>query len=222
VAAVEALPGTIAGTKALNDGRWHHLALVVADHDNNGSTDIAETKLYVDGEPDTLSNSTSALINTERGTSACLGGSDQSTTFNYNGYLDELRIFSYALTESEVQGLRNSNLMSGVMNGMSSNDSDEDGISNGEEEIAGTNPDDPLSFFKINAHSINSSGISLQWTGIPGRTYRVEESTDLSTWTLVPGIAPVVVTSPQAAASVAFPANRGSKCFLRIQVMLTP
>lgn len=57
--------------------------------------------------------------------------------------------------------------------------------------------------------------------GVPGRTYRVEESSNLSTWTIIPELAQVVVTSPQPAASVAVPANGEPKRFHRMQVMLT-
>lgn len=101
-------------------------------------------------------------------------------------------------------------------------DRDGDGASDADELIAGTNPDNTNSYFKIHTHTRNEGGISLQWTGVEGRTYRVEESTNLSAWTLVPGLAPVVITAPQPAASVTVPAGGAPKRFLRMQVMLTP
>jgi hypothetical protein len=211
----------VAGSKALNDGRWHHLVLVVDDHDNNGSTDTAETKLYVDGQPDAISSSTSEVLNTILGTSACLGGSDQTNACNFNGYLDDVRIFPRALSESEVKALQSDTLASGVITGMPSDDFDGDGSSDAAEDTAGTDLDDPGSFFKIQSSSISGSSISLQWVGVAGRSYRVEESSNLTDWTLVPGVAPVVVTANTQNASVTVPANGASKRFVRLQVMRT-
>jgi arylsulfatase A-like enzyme len=101
-------------------------------------------------------------------------------------------------------------------------DRDGDGSPDADELIAGTDPDDPSSYFKIHSITKSESGMSLQWVGVPGRTYRVEESPDLTTWSLVSGMAPVVVTSPQPSAAVLVPPNSAPKRFLRMQVMLTP
>ena len=210
------LPGTAVGTKALNDGLWHHLTLV------NAVADIAQTKIYVDGQPDTVSSSNPGILDTTLGASACLGGSDQSAACNFNGSLDDVRIFPRALSGSEVQALRSNTIATGIMTGTPPNDSDGDGIPDPAEEVAGTNPNDPASFFKIQSSNFTGSGISLQWAGMAGRSYRVEESTNLQDWTLVPGVAPVVVTSAQPAATVTIPANGANKRFLRIQVMQTP
>lgn len=215
VAAVEALPGTLKGTKPLNDGRWHHLALV------NDVTEVSQTKIYVDGQPDAVSSSISGLLNTTLGTSACLGGSDQSADCNFNGYVDDVRIFPRALSGSEVEALRSDTMASAAMNGTPPEDFDGDGSSEEAEATAGTDPDDRLSFFKIHSSNITGSGITLQWAGVAGRTYRVEESTGLNNWTLVPGVAPVVVTVNTPNASVNIPANGIPKRFVRLQVMLT-
>lgn len=222
VTAVEALPGIAVGTKTLNDGRWHHLAIVVADHDNNGVTDITETKLYVDGQPDAVSGSTSAPFATTLGTNACLGGSDQSTACNFSGTLDDVRILPRALGASEVQQLYQNTLSTGLA-GMPPDDSDGDGIPDMAEMTAGTNPDDPASFFKIGSHNVSPDGaITLQWPGVAGRSYRVEESSNLKDWTMVNGVAPVVVTVNTPNASLTVPANGTPKRFVRLQVVLTP
>ena len=98
---------------------------------------------------------------------------------------------------------------------------DGDGSSDAAEDTAGTDLDDPGSFFKIQSSSISGSSISLQWVGVAGRSYRVEESSNLTDWTLVPGVAPVVVTANTQNASVTVPANGASKRFVRLQVMRT-
>lgn len=100
-------------------------------------------------------------------------------------------------------------------------DRDGDGSPDAAEQVAGTDPDDPGSFFRIHTYSKSSSGISLQWNGVAGRSYRVEESSDLSTWTLVPGMPPVVVTTATPDASITVPDNGAAKRFLRMQVKMT-
>jgi hypothetical protein len=101
-------------------------------------------------------------------------------------------------------------------------DDDGDGSTNGEEAVAGTNPNDATSYFRIHDQVQTGGGMILRWAGVAGRTYRVEESTNLSTWSLVPGVAPVVVTETTPNASVTVPANGAPSRFLRMQVMLTP
>ena len=101
-------------------------------------------------------------------------------------------------------------------------DRDGDGSSDADEAIDGTNPDDPRSFFKIKSSSISESGMQLGWEGVAGRTYQVEESPDLTTWALVPGVAPAVVTSATPNATMTVPDNGHPRRFLRMQVILTP
>lgn len=101
-------------------------------------------------------------------------------------------------------------------------DQDRDGYPDETEVLAGTNPNDPNSYFKIHTFDLTEIGTVLQWSGVAGRTYRVEESPNLTTWTLVPGLAPIVMTSTTPNASVTVPKNGVTQRFLRMQVMLTP
>jgi arylsulfatase A-like enzyme len=224
VAAVEALPGRTLGTKALNDGRWHHLALVVADHDSNGVTDITETKLYVDGQPDAVSSSTYGLLATTLGTSACLGGSDQSPTCNFKGSLDDVRIFPNALSGNAVQELYQDTLTSGAMIGMPPNDSDGDGSSDEAENVAGTDPEDPNS--RLHIHSLEKppggQGLTLHWNAVQGRTYIIQDSDDLLAWKPVPGVNPLVVNASLPEAVMSVPDDGSPRRFFRVTAALTP
>jgi hypothetical protein len=67
------------------------------------------------------------------------------------------------------------------------NDEDGDGMSNGDEQIAGTNALDPSSRFQIESIGSTIDGIELKWTPVLGRTYTVEARQDLSsgTWASV-------------------------------------
>ncbi|GAA5495394.1 hypothetical protein Rhal01_01569 [Rubritalea halochordaticola] len=72
-------------------------------------------------------------------------------------------------------------------NGLNKNDSkdanldkDGDGFTNKQEFLAGTNPNQLSSYFKVSIHSATNAVI-LSWDGVAGRTYRVMESTQPST-----------------------------------------
>ena len=63
-------------------------------------------------------------------------------------------------------------------------DPDHDGMSNYQEFWAGTDPLDPSSVLKIDAKSLNSAGdVQISWQTSPGKTYSVEYSNDLNSWT---------------------------------------
>ena len=66
------------------------------------------------------------------------------------------------------------------------NDKDGDGMSNGDEQIAGTNALDPSSRFQINTILATPTGTTLTWTRVVGRTYTVEARDDLSSGVWVP------------------------------------
>ena len=66
-----------------------------------------------------------------------------------------------------------------------SGDEDNDGQTNADELIAGTDPLNPNSRFAIETILATPSGFTLTWTPVPGKTYTVEAREDLSSGTWV-------------------------------------
>jgi hypothetical protein len=60
-------------------------------------------------------------------------------------------------------------------------DPDNDGASNLEEWIAGTDPLDGASALRISAPANSTNGVVIQWPSVAGRYYRLERSTNLVT-----------------------------------------
>lgn len=98
---VEVGGGSIRGTKDLRDGRWHHVAATFA---NDGSPNVADVKLYVDGRLESISEVRPVSINTTKAP-ATIGLDAQNRYFP--GVIDEVRIYRRALSPGEVFALYN-------------------------------------------------------------------------------------------------------------------
>jgi hypothetical protein len=93
-------------------------------------------------------------------------------------------------------------------------DTDRDGLSDDDEAVAGTDPDNSNSVFRIENNFIVDSDF-IQWGSITGRTYTVEYSTNLSSWiSLDQGISATPPTNAQSIAS----APDASPLFFRLSV----
>ena len=94
-------------------------------------------------------------------------------------------------------------------------DNDGDGTPNLDEYLAGTDPLDRTSRFEVSQISLQS-GIRLDWSSVPGRSYIIEESNDLLDWQTVPVPA---ITANGASASATVPFNGSVRRFFRISVL---
>ncbi len=94
------------GTTDIRDGDWHHVAVVL---NNDGSPTTKEVKLYVDGQEETYSNTKNRAINTKKITLLCVNATPVAGSI-LKGELDEVRIWSKALSQSEIQAKMNKEL----------------------------------------------------------------------------------------------------------------
>jgi hypothetical protein len=110
---LEVQGGNIIGNALVDDGAWHHVAVVCDDFDGGGSLNVSETKIYVDGVLDTDPTGHDGVViaaaaGTERvmntiATTPTLGGSNHAGGYSFLGDLDEMRLFPVALTTTEVR-----------------------------------------------------------------------------------------------------------------------
>lgn len=75
----------------------------------------------------------------------------------------------------------------GNLDGTASDDSDSDGSSNASEWRAGTDPGNAGSVLRIVEHRRESGAVVLRFLFAPSRTYRIERSGDLRSWTQLDG-----------------------------------
>ena len=100
----EVKDGFTAGTGLVNDGEWHHIALVV---DGSGATTtLANVSFYIDGVLDPISAPGTRNINTNttNGVDFRIGAnsSPNAAQFFQNGHIDQFRLWDTNLTASEI------------------------------------------------------------------------------------------------------------------------
>lgn len=109
---LEVQGGFIIGSTNLNDGEWHHVAAVCDDFNNDDVMNVNETRLYVDGVLEVISNFGSREMNTASGAVVTLGGSNHSAAYSFAGKIDDLRLFPVAMTGAQIQSVMNEDQVS--------------------------------------------------------------------------------------------------------------
>jgi hypothetical protein len=97
---VEVNGGYQVGSTDLRDGRWHH---VVATWEDDGSPNVQDVKLYVDGKAEGISISQSQSMNTAAGEVVRIGAEVWNTGRPFNGGMDDVRIYDHALPLGEIR-----------------------------------------------------------------------------------------------------------------------
>jgi len=87
-------PEWVRGTANVNDGQWHHAA---------GVYDGSELRLYIDGKLD-ASAKTQGSINVSK-FPVWIGDNSEEPGRGWNGLIDDVRIYNYALSQAEIDNL---------------------------------------------------------------------------------------------------------------------
>lgn len=95
----ETAGGGVSGSTAVNDGLWHHVAVV---YDPTEPT-TSRIKLYIDGDLDAQGN---ANVNTGSSVKFKLGARVDGLSF-FEGDMDEVRVWDVALTQDELESRMN-------------------------------------------------------------------------------------------------------------------
>ncbi len=92
--------GNIIGSTLINDGIWHHIAMVL---ENDNSPAIEEAKLYVDGQLEIISSTTTEPVNTGFDENVLIGTYFAANNPRwFNGLIDEVRIYDRAVSDEKI------------------------------------------------------------------------------------------------------------------------
>lgn len=100
-------------------------------------------------------------------------------------------------------------------------DSDGDGQNNAAEAIAGTDPNDATSYLRLLSVSPSGVEVTLTWSSVPGKNYRIESSNTLTGWSSAGRPVVPAAASPATTTSATLPAAAGPQ-FYRIAVTTAP
>ena len=89
--------GYVVGNTDLRDGLWHHVAVTWS---NDGTPNVTDAKLYVDGVLETKSSQLAWAVNTSTLNDIKIGKGFNTATFE--GVIDEVRVWNYAKTVSQI------------------------------------------------------------------------------------------------------------------------
>lgn len=84
----------VVGKTPIDDGKWHHLA---------GVYDGSKLRLYIDGKLDASRKAWGTIVTNDY--SVYIGDRSQQRSRYFNGSIDDVRIYNYALTADEVSQL---------------------------------------------------------------------------------------------------------------------
>ena len=179
-----------------------------------------ETRIQINGGANSGQVDVDGNIDTGTVIIPAIGGSSHSPDYNFNGDIDEIRIFTRSLDFSEVTLLANATLPPPAA-GMPNQDSDGDGATDQEENIAGTDPQDSSSVLALRITSQTTDFTEVMWDGKAGRVYRIQESSGLANWSNVAGIEPIIVRQNTPNMVRLVPANGNPLRFLRLSVAIS-
>ena len=94
--------GNLRGNTTVNDGEWHHAALVVAEGAN---LRVPNTLLYADGVEDTTYSGSDNTYNLTGSQDVSIGRRATSNDRFFNGMIDDVRIYDRALAAEEIAEL---------------------------------------------------------------------------------------------------------------------
>ncbi len=103
-----------------------------------------------------------------------------------------------------------------MLSNVTTDDDDADGATEAEETLAGTDPRSANSRLRVQSTEMDGGRISMTWASVGGKTYKLQQSTDLITWTDMSG---TQVTATGTTTSCSVPHNGAPQMFFRVAVV---
>jgi hypothetical protein len=204
MARVEVASGWVQGNHLVNDGQWHHIACTFT---NDGSPDVTDVKLYVDGvQESSFTSQGPQAINTLVVSPVTIGSDAQGRFFN--GVIDEVQIYSRALSAPEINNLLAATNQSATawyrryFGNAAINwsaDDDADGLNRFAEYAFGGQPLIADSQVAHIGYVVTNGYFQVKYhrriTGTHELTYQLQSSSDLKNWSALTGTETAVVSS---------------------------
>ena len=92
------IPWAVSGTKSVNDGKWHHIA---------GVFDGTKLYLYIDGVLEAAKSAAKSIDVSSH--NVFIGANAQVPGREWNGFIDDVRIYNYALSQVEIVSIMGEN-----------------------------------------------------------------------------------------------------------------
>ncbi|MEM7383463.1 MAG: LamG-like jellyroll fold domain-containing protein, partial [Verrucomicrobiota bacterium] len=165
------------------DDSWHHLAWV----EGGGSG-----QLFIDGVADAKTDwSVGAFAEGSLDTTSIGGIRRANPSHWFTGLVDDVSLFRKALSAEEVAALAAGTSPMDIDSGVAAQtvataiaatalDQDGDGMLDIVEQAAGTNPLDSADYLRMTKIAPSKEAISLEWSSVPGKSYVIEFTEDLS------------------------------------------
>jgi tetratricopeptide (TPR) repeat protein len=92
------IPWAVSGTRSVNDGKWHHIA---------GVFDGTQLYLYMDGVLEAAKSAAKSIDISNH--NVYIGANAQVPKREWNGLIDDVRIYNYALSQAEIVSIMGKN-----------------------------------------------------------------------------------------------------------------
>jgi uncharacterized protein (TIGR03382 family) len=94
--------GYVTGTDIIANGDWHHVAMT---WENDGTPNVVDTKLYVDGALQAFNKTATNVVHTDTANGSNFRIGDGHGNDNFDGWIDDVRVYNEVLSAGQIADL---------------------------------------------------------------------------------------------------------------------